>query len=102
MLFRGIDYENLKEGDLIQFYGVHVLKWEDEIRPYGIEPRIAFVKDDSLEKENRLMREALEAVEWSKPPGTSVFYCVWCWNRMPQGHKENCKYKQALANTKKE
>ena len=58
-MFRGIDYENLKEGDLITFYGVHVLRWEDDIRPYGIEPTIAFVQDDSLEKENRQLREAL-------------------------------------------
>jgi len=61
-MFRGIDYENLKEGDLIQFYGVHVLRWEDEIRPYGIEPRIAFVEDDTLEKENAKLKKALENI----------------------------------------
>lgn len=41
-----IEYENLEEGDLVTWYGVHVLQWEREIRPYGIEPTVAFVQDD--------------------------------------------------------
>jgi hypothetical protein len=62
-MFRAIDYDNLKEGDLIQFYGVHVLKWERAIRPLGIEPTIAFVEDDTQEQQLAAMREALEATQ---------------------------------------
>jgi len=49
MGIKAIDYENLSEGDLVTWYGVHVLRWERDIRPYGIEPSIAFVQDDTQE-----------------------------------------------------
>ena len=60
MGIKAIDYDDLKEGDLITWYGVHVLSWEDNIRPLGIEPTIAFVQDDTLETENQRLRELLE------------------------------------------
>jgi len=60
MSIKAIDYENLSEGDLITWYGMHVLRWEDEIRPYGIEPSIAFVQDDTQEI---LIGELLEALK---------------------------------------
>jgi len=60
MGIKAIDYENLSEGDLITWYGMHVLRWEDEIRPYGIEPSIAFVQDDTQEI---LIGELLEALK---------------------------------------
>ena len=53
MGIKAIDYDDLKEGDLITWYGMHVLRWEDDIRPLGIEPTIAFVQDDTLESENQ-------------------------------------------------
>jgi hypothetical protein len=60
MGIKAIDYENLSDGDLITWYGVHVLQWESDIRPYGIEPTIAFVQDDSQEE---LIKQLLEALE---------------------------------------
>ena len=60
MGIKAIDYENLSEGDLITWYGMHVLRWEDEIRPYGIEPSIAFVQDDTQEI---LIGELLDALK---------------------------------------
>lgn len=42
-LYRLIEYEDLKEGDLIQFFGVHVLKWERLMGP-NIRPDYAFVE----------------------------------------------------------
>ena len=60
MGIKAIDYENLSEGDLITWYGMHVLRWEDEIRPYGIEPTIAFVQDNTQEI---LIGELLEALK---------------------------------------
>ncbi|MHA2253522.1 MAG: hypothetical protein ACXAD7_24400 [Candidatus Kariarchaeaceae archaeon] len=62
MSIKAIDYENLKEGDLITWYGVHVLKWEDEISPYGIEPTMAFVQDDTQDELITQLLEALEAM----------------------------------------
>ena len=59
MGIKAIDYDDLKEGDLITWYGMHVLRWEDDIRPLGIEPTIAFVQDDTLESENQRLRELL-------------------------------------------
>lgn len=61
MGIKAIDYENLKEGDLVTWYGVHVLQWEREIRPYGIEPTIAFVQYDSVEEINTDLLEALKS-----------------------------------------
>jgi len=55
MEYKGIDYENLKEGDLIQFYGVHVLTWIREISPIGIEPTIAFIESEQV----KALREQL-------------------------------------------
>ncbi len=70
-MFKCISYENLKEGELIQFFGVHVFAWEDDIRPMGIEPTVAFVEDDTLEQENKRMRDALEEIvkAWQTPMG---------------------------------
>jgi hypothetical protein len=62
MGIKAIDYENLSDGDLITWYGVHVLQWESDIRPYGIEPTIAFVQDDSQEELIKQLLEALEAL----------------------------------------
>ncbi len=71
-MFKCISYENLEEGELIQFFGVHVFAWEDDIRPMGIEPTVAFVEDDTMEKQNAALVTALEdARSWleniSKP-----------------------------------
>ena len=63
MGIKAIDYENLSEGDLITWYGMHVLRWEDEIRPYGIDPTIAFVQDDTQEI---LIGELLETLKQVK------------------------------------
>ena len=63
MGIKAINYENLQEGDLITWYGMHVLRWEDEIRPYGIEPSIAFVQDDTQEI---LIGELLEVLKQVK------------------------------------
>ena len=60
MGIKAIDYENLSEGDLVTWYGVHVLRWERDIRPYGIEPSIAFVQDDTQEI---LITELLETLK---------------------------------------
>ncbi|MHA2094593.1 MAG: hypothetical protein ACW98F_08190 [Candidatus Hodarchaeales archaeon] len=60
MSIKAIDYENLEEGDLITWYGVHVLKWEDEISPYGIEPTMAFVQDDT---QDELITQLLKALK---------------------------------------
>ena len=60
MGIKAIDYENLSEGDLITWYGMHVLRWEDEIRPYGIEPSIAFVQDNT---QDELIAELLKALK---------------------------------------
>ncbi len=62
-LFRGIDFENLEDGEYIQFFGVHMLSWGDIERATGIKPTIAFIEDDTLEKENAAMVEALEAIQ---------------------------------------
>ena len=61
MGIKAIDYENLSEGDLITWFGVHVLRWEDEIRPFGIEPTMAFVQDDTQEKQIAELLDALKA-----------------------------------------
>ena len=50
-LFRGIDFENLEDGEYIQFFGVHMLSWGDIERATGIKPTIAFIEDDTLEKQ---------------------------------------------------
>ena len=62
MGIKAIDYDDLKEGDLMTWYGMHVLRWEDDIRPLGIEPTIAFVQDDTLESENQRLRELLAEI----------------------------------------
>ena len=64
MGIKAIDYDNLSEGDLVTWYGVHVLRWEDEImRPYGIFPTIAFVQDNTLEDQIAALLEALKKIE---------------------------------------
>lgn len=60
-LFRGIDFENLEDGEYIQFFGVHMLSWGDIERATGIKPTIAFIEDDSLEKQIADLVAALEA-----------------------------------------
>lgn len=62
-LFRGIDYENLKDGEYIQFFGIHMLSWGDIERATGIKPTIAFIEDDTLEKQNANLIKGLERAE---------------------------------------
>ncbi len=59
-LFRGIDFENLEDGELIQFFGVHMLRWGDIERATGIKPTIAFIEDDTLKQQNADLVAALE------------------------------------------
>ena len=65
-LFRGINFENLKDGEYIQFFGVHMLSWGDIERATGIKPTIAFIEDDTLEKQNADLVTALEKI--ANPP----------------------------------
>lgn len=46
MTYKLIPYEQLEEGEMIQFFGVHVLRWEREFSPLGITPAYAFVEDE--------------------------------------------------------
>ena len=50
-----------------------------------------------LEQENRLLREALEAVEWYTDDR-----CPWCFRNMEQGHSETCTRQLALNGSKNE
>jgi hypothetical protein len=52
--------DQLTEGDYVQFFGVHVLKWEREIR--HMRPDYAFIEceDEEGEKETECHREAKE------------------------------------------
>jgi hypothetical protein len=95
MGIKAISYENLQEGDLITWYGVHVIRWEDEIRPYGIEPTIAFVKDDTQDGLIKQLLAALEDVEWDRDD-----QCLWCGGIFKWGHEPDCKRQQALAAAK--
>ena len=43
--------EHLEDGTLIQFVGVHLLKYEQWVKDYGIPPwEFAFVTDEALEE----------------------------------------------------
>lgn len=69
-LFRGIDFENLEDGEYIQFFGVHMLSWGDIERATGIKPTIAFIEDDTLEQQKAALVEALEIIQAiAKDPG---------------------------------
>ena len=59
-LYRGIDFENLEDGEYIQFFGVHMLSWGDIERATGIKPTIAFIEDDTLENQKAMLLEACE------------------------------------------
>ena len=62
-LFRAIDFENLKDGEYIQFFGVHMLSWGNIERATGIKPTIAFIEDDTQEKKITDLLIALERAE---------------------------------------
>ena len=72
MTYRLIPYDQLKEGDMIQFFGVHVLRWEREI--IHVQPDYAFVKDD---KTDDAIEKCIDTFRWAKEQkGNSYQYAV--------------------------
>ncbi len=82
-LFKAIPYDELNEGDLVQFYGVHALRWGNTLTP-----SYAFIElDDPLYSAAPALLEACEALlagieSWKGTRGLSVIRDDMLVNRM--------------------